>query len=406
MGSERGIAMIWWVIVLLVLFLVTAGLAYDRYSYGEERDTEVANLKAELKSTQEKVQAELQQRLDLSKVVGFASEAGGMVSEPGRIDQAITRYKDVFQEPGQDPADRCLEKILERAVSKYNNLAGRLRAAEQERDQARSNEDAARDSAETVKRGKEARIAEIENEKQQVEDRLTNTTQTKDQRIEELQGRLNQAQEQLVAQAAEHKTIVTDLRTQVDRYRNMAQDASERNERLRRNNDADGKVLARVVGSHRVYVDIGARAGLTPGTYFEVYELGKGNDVIPKGRVVIQEVHGEYSVAAIDREFDTYKPVAAHDLVRNPLFETGKRPKFFLMGDMTGRLSNQQTEALIEKSGGEVVRKVTADVDFIVLGRKESESALPFENREEWELARIYKIEIIDPAYLLDYLTN
>lgn len=406
MGSERGIAMIWWVIVLLVLFLVTAGLAYDRYSYGEDRDKENATLKAELREEQQKVRDELQRRQALSTQVGFTAEAGGMESEPARIDEAIRRYKEVFQEPGQDPADKTLQAILERAATKYRGLAERLQAAERERNQARSNEDAARDSSTTVVRGKDARISELENEKQQVEDRLTNTTQTKDQEIEGLRSRLNQAQEQMTAQAAEHKTIVTELRAQVDRYRNLAAEVAIVTERVTRNNNADGRILARVVGSHKVYVDIGARDGLTEGTHFEVYELGKGSEVIAKGQIVIQEVHPEYSVAAISEESDINHPVAAFDLVRNPLFEGGKKPKFFLMGDMTGRLSNQETEALIRKMGGEVVKEVTADVDFIVVGRKESETATPFESRKEWEMARLFRVEFIDAAYLLDYLTN
>jgi hypothetical protein len=406
MGSERGIAMIWWVIVLLVLFLSAAGLAYDRYAYGEDRDKEVDTLNQKLADSEKNTQEQIRLFQNLSEKVGYKADAGSLESEPIRIQEAIDRYKEIFQEPGQDSADKTLQDLMERAATKYRALASRLASAEAERDQARANEDAARESGQTIVRGKDTRISELENEKQQVEDRLTNTTNTKDQEIEQLRSQKNQLQEQLVAQANEHKKVVTDLRTQVDRFRNLAQEASKRIDRIRRNNNADGQVLARVVGTNKVYLDVGARDGLLAGTHFEVYELGKGNEVIPKGRVVVQEVNPEYSVAAIEKEFDPYRQVAAYDLVRNPLFEGGKKPKFFLMGDMTGRLSNQETEALIRKAGGEVVTEVTVDTDFIVLGRKESENATPFENRKEWDLANIYKIEIIDPAYLLEYLTE
>ena len=66
MGSERGIAMIWWVIVLLVLFLAASGLAFDRYSYGVDKEKEIEDLQEELKDAEKLTQAEIQKRVDLS----------------------------------------------------------------------------------------------------------------------------------------------------------------------------------------------------------------------------------------------------------------------------------------------------------------------------------------------------
>ena len=143
--------------------------------------------------------------------------------------------------------------------------------------------------------------------------------------------------------------------------------------------------------------------GLKEGTTFEVFTYVKGNKVQPKGELVIQEVRPNYALAAITTELDEYDPIESDDLIRNPLFESNKTPKFYLMGDMTGRWSNQQTVALIKSMGGEVVSDVTVDTDFVVLGRRESEDAPAFENREAWRTARLFNVEMINADYLAKY---
>jgi len=406
MGSERGIAMIWWVIVLLVLFLAAGGLAYDRYADGEEKAVAIAQLKKELKDTEKLVQKELDKRQSLSNLVGFKAEASDLVSEPARIGDAIQSYKELVQDAGQDQADKTLESVLQRFAVKYRSLVSRLAEAETQRDKARSDEDAARNTHSNQIRGKEQRITELQTEKQQVEDRLTNMTTTKDQEIEGLRGKVSQLQEEKVTLASDFKKKEKDYLTQIERQTNLAKDASHHYASVRSNNNADGRIIARVAGSNKVYINIGARNGLKEGTQFETYILAKGNQVVPKGNIIVQEVKAEYALAAIQDELDRFDPVAEGDLIRNPLFASGQKPKFFLMGDMTGRLSNQETEALIRKMGGEVVKKVTPATTFVVVGRKESENAPPFANREDYRLAELFKIEFIPSQYLIDYLTK
>ena len=408
MASERGIAMIWWVIVLLVLFLAAAGLAYDRYNFGEEQLRKIAEQKVLLKESQDQTVEEVMRRQELCQVVGFKAEEGGLESEPGAIKDAIERIKGTkgLEDPGQDAADTTLEAMLKRLQKKNEAVQRRLVAAEQERDRARNDEDAARESADTVKRGKDQRIAELEGEKQQVEERLTNITQTKDQEIEGLRGSVNSAKERTAQVEEEARKEKKDLVTMLEREKNLKRQASERIISIKKNNNADGKVSARVSGSNKVIVSIGAMRGVKEGTQFEVYELGKGNEVLKKGWVTIQEVKPDFSVAIIESEVDEFNPIAGADLIRNPLFESGKQPTFYLMGDMTGRLSNQQTEALIKKMGGKVVKDVTVHTDFVVLGRKESDEAVPFENRPEWEHVKDFNIEIISPEYLMQYLAR
>ena len=404
MGSERGVAMIWWIIILLVLLLAVAFLAYDRYSFAEEQVADNKIVEKENKELNKKIAAEIDNRRELSQLVGFTG--GAMQSSKEAIQREIDTLKGVFKEEGQDRADATLEDMLTRMKTKFSSLQRRLESASTERDKARADEDSARELAKTTVRTKEQRITELESEKQQVEDRLTNTTNTKDQQIEELRGQVSGVQEQLSAREVEHKKEKKNLQTEVEKQANMASEAAKHALSQKMNNTADGWIVQRVGRGTKVFVNLGARDGVKEGVQFEVYELGKGNKIIQKGRIVIQKVEPDYSEAAVLSEVDKYDPIAKADLIRNPLFLSGKKPKFFLMGDMTGRFTNQQIEALIQKMGGEVVKKVMVDTTFLVLGRKESESAEPFENRGDWERAKRFNIEIIPSSYLLEYLGN
>ncbi len=406
MGSERGIAMIWWVIVLLVMFLAAAGLAFDRYSDGVEKQKANDTLKEEKKDAVRNSQEEITKRVELSSLIGFKPDEASQESDPESIRSAIENFKGTFQDPSQDSADTTVQQILMRAVQKYNIIKRRLADAEAARDTARSNEDAARETGNNIAGQKDTRIGELENEKQQVEDRLDNLTKTKDQDIEGLRGKVSTLQQEKVDQDNSHKKVVKGLETERDRERNLARDASERIKRVKKNNKEDGKIIARQANGNRVYVNLGFTHGLKEGTHFEVFDYVKGNKIRPKGDLVIQEVHGGYSIAALTNEKFEFEPVVQGDLIRNPLFEKGKRPVFFLLGDMTGALSNQETVRLIEKSGGKVDTKVHADVDFIVVGRKESENATPLENRPEWNLGITFKIEFLSSKDLIKYLSK
>lgn len=406
MGSERGIAMIWWVIVLLVLFLAAAGLAFDRYSDGVEKQKTIDEQKVEIKNVERKSREEIQKRVELSGLIGFKPDEGSQESDPESIRSAIDTFKNQFQDPSQDAVDTTLQQILMRAVQKYGIIARRLADAEAARDTARSNEDAARETANSISAQKDTRIGELENEKQQVEDRLDNLTKTKDQDIEGLRGKVSTLQQEKGDLENSHKKVVKGLETERDRERNLAKDASNRDIRIKKNNKEDGKILQRQTDGNKVWINLGFTHGLKEGIQFEVFDYVKGNVIRPKGNLVIQEVHKGYSIAALTNEVFEFDPVVVGDLIRNPLFEKGKQPVFFLMGDMTGVLSNQETVRLIGKNGGKVATKLTANVDFVVVGRKESENATPLENRPEWENAKTFKIEFISSKDLIKYLTK
>lgn len=403
MGSERGIAMIWWVIVLLVLFLAAAGFAYDRFSANEATLEENAKLKKELTAEVKAREDELAKRRDLSNLVGYKPDDSATNSVPAVIERAMAKFREQVQDPERDAADDTLEALLARAIRQISSLKSQVSEHTEASKRARSAEDEARATAKTQLQEKDSAYQTLQGEKDQVESRLSNTTQTKSQEIEELRGKLNTKEEEVAALVKAQKEKIRQLETERDKYENRAKAASARIISIRKNNKADGQILARVGSGNRVYVSVGSVNGLKEGTSFEVFEYAKGNRVRSKGRLVIQEVKPNFALAAITSEVDQYDPIESNDLIRNPLYQANKKPKFYLMGDMTGRFSNQQTAALIKSMGGEVVPEVTVDTDFVVLGRKESADAPEFKTREAWSRAQNYNIEIINADYLAAY---
>lgn len=401
MASQRGIAMIWWVIVLLVLFLAAAGYAYDRYAADEEKAQQIAALKKEKVDLLQANQDEIEKRRQLSQFVGYTD--GGAMSQPSGIAAAVERTKQIFVDADRDAVDNTLQAMLGRAEQKIAILSRQLADKEAEVKQARSNEDAARTSSQTTISEKDAALRTALSDKQTVETNLSNTTRAKDQEIESYRERIAQKDDEIVRLQKDFKEKMRQLTQDRDRLAAQVKEVAKTYTSIVQNDGKDGMVTARAAGGTTVYIDVGSRHGLKTGTQFEVFEYVKGNIPRRKGQIVIQEVSPNSARAALIAETDRYDPVAQGDLIRNPLFERNKSPKFYLLGDMTGRWSNQQTAAMISDMGGQVVTQVTPSVDFVVVGRKESGLAVPFESRPEWELIQNYNLEIIDTDYLEKY---
>ena len=108
--------------------------------------------------------------------------------------------------------------------------------------------------------------------------------------------------------------------------------------------------------------------------------------------------------AAIVAEDHRPDPIAKGDLIRNPLFDRDKSPKFYLLGRMPPRWPKRKMVNRIGEAGGQVLDRIEPSVDFVVLGRLEGDSAIPFEDRPEWERIENFNLETISPTYLAEFL--
>jgi len=157
----------------------------------------------------------------------------------------------------------------------------------------------------------------------------------------------------------------------------------------------DGKVVSVAQADGMVYLDIGAKDHVTEGLQFAVYpytgipQSGKG-----KGVVEVVNVSQAVSEARIIQQ-DKSTPIIAGDQVANVVFDTMRNYNLLVegtfdlneTGDSTAA-GNRAVQELIRRYGGNIVKDLGIETDFVVLGDQPGKPKKPEESapQEEWDL--------------------
>lgn len=139
---------------------------------------------------------------------------------------------------------------------------------------------------------------------------------------------------------------------------------------------ADGRVLRAIPGSDVLYLSIGARDGLKPGTGFEIYsdtpDARKG--VRGKASVEVVTVMNDSSECIVKRTTPG-QPIVENDVAVNLAFERGRKPKFVVRGSfdlnydgVIDDRSVERVEGMIREWGGQVVDELDETTDYLVVG--------------------------------------
>ncbi len=130
--------------------------------------------------------------------------------------------------------------------------------------------------------------------------------------------------------------------------------------------DPVGGVLEVAAEADRLIIDLGAGDRIRPGMLFEVFQYDHGR-YLAKGLVEVIEVRAGTSVCRIRSQVDIRRnPVARHDRIGNPLFNT-KRPKVFVLAGDFAVHNAGDYEAFITAMGNEVRREIGPGVDYLVV---------------------------------------
>ena len=146
-------------------------------------------------------------------------------------------------------------------------------------------------------------------------------------------------------------------------------------------------LIARIPTQTTVYIDIGQAQSVTPGLTFEVYDQQKGIPALgkntPEGELPIGkasiEVIRVYPSSSECRvtKLQPGQQIYQGDLIKNLVFDPNTKYKFVVFGnfDLTnsGNATNADAEVikrLVTQWGGQLVDKVTADTDFVVIGKE------------------------------------
>ena len=139
---------------------------------------------------------------------------------------------------------------------------------------------------------------------------------------------------------------------------------------------ADGKILNAKPGENVVYIDLGKRDHLTLGLQFSVYDALEGIPEDGRAKALIEVVNIFSDTAAckivkmLGNDF-----IRQGDYIANPVYNKDRKLKFYVLGEFDingdGRPDADGAkwiEAIIKEWGGIVEDKLTAQVDFVVLG--------------------------------------
>lgn len=158
---------------------------------------------------------------------------------------------------------------------------------------------------------------------------------------------------------------------------------------------ADGKVVSIVPLEGMIYLNIGAKDRVTEGLQFSVYPYtGVPADGKGKGVVEVVTVRPDVCEARIIQQ-SKESPIIVGDMVANLVFDSLRSYNMLVEGNFdlngTGESSpagNKAIKELIRRYGGQIVKDLSIETDFVILGDAPLKPKKPEDSaaQEEWDL--------------------
>jgi len=155
---------------------------------------------------------------------------------------------------------------------------------------------------------------------------------------------------------------------------------------------ADARIVRIDEQAKVVYLDIGSRDRVYRGLTFSVYDRNADIPEDGKGKAEIEVFQVSENVSAAKINYSTIKnPVTSQDIVANLIWDSQISNRFVVVGDFDfnadGFIDDDGRDRivqLIQRWGGRVVKEVSIETDFVVLGTKPS--ARPRPSAEEIQM--------------------
>jgi hypothetical protein len=282
-----------------------------------------------------------------------------------------------------DPNTVGLLGVIQKLKARLNNLAKITLATEQRLNELQNRFD---DTVAASFEKEQTLLAEKEKFKQQVDDikqdydRLRELTeQTAEQQVKTLMNQLDnerdnrkQTHQQLLKTQAQLKMVEDRMKHTQQQLQAIVPPPDTEVAAYK----PDGKIILIDNATKIAHLNIGTDDHVYRGLTFSVYEKNMPIPVGGKGKAEIEvfSVGKTFSAARITRS-DIRNPIILDDIVANLIWDSQKTNLFVVAGDFdldgNGQVDFDATakiEALIQKWGSKVVRNVTIDTDFLVLG--------------------------------------
>jgi len=395
-GSGTGM-----LVTVVILGVLTLGLFITTIIFFSKTNAALRE-KAQLQQeSQTFVREDERQRDDIGQVRAAATQQGKSVV--GYLMQSMQDTMQMVTGSRRDGVAELKNKLAGVRGAETQSLLAVIREREQElaRERQRAEAaEAARNRAQADLENMAKRVAELETAQREtlaaLNSEVTVTMDEVDRYREEVQ-RTKEAMEERIRQIEEEYSLregeLTAQIRELQQQNAIAQETARKlQEQLRgklvKRGDEYALVDATIVGmdaaAGRYYLNVGRNQKVPLGMTFEVYSdaasirLDEQTGEYPQGKATLEviRVDENSSVARVIRE-KKGNPIARGDVVANPLYDPNKTYKFLVYGNFDANRDGIATpqeqaeiEALIREWGGEVVRELQGDIDFLVLGQK------------------------------------
>ena len=275
---------------------------------------------------------------------------------------------------------------------------------------------------------KERQVAELDAEKNSLDQRIAQLQQQVRDKDSEIENVRSQSAQQLREKDAEVERVVSEIRRERESFRNDLEEAQERrqaaeqeNRRLREQirifqeelaarrptvtraptdepEDTD-QPAAVDVATHEepagtvilvdevagIMVDIGHREGVRRNLKFDIFRQRPDGTREKRGTLIIKSVFEQISRGVLEEGINPVGVVATDDIIINPAFDPGRKRVF--VADTTFTDPERETlRELLAEYGSVLEDEVTPQTDYLIVGRRRGGKV---EEAEMWNIPLI-----------------
>ncbi len=357
-----------WMIAVGVLFLVAILFAFIAQGDLTQEKENVVTARADAAKMTAQVEQMAEVRRNLSTVLGWYDRTSAdPQGDPVAAKKALEDLKSTFPDLGAAEPDyeTALPKILAAFADR-----GRKNAELETRIKGLESELAAAQTATSqVSSEKDTTIAGL---RQQMADEQKNA----EQRVAELESRLEQGRGQLTERDGEVRKAREDAALEKRRFDQQKAIDDARLSQLSEVtkfakdpfwNAPDGRILEVSDRLGTGWVDIGANQRVVRGMVFEVRTGRPGEDAV-KAHAEVTAVKGDSAEVLFTGVADRFSPPVKGDVISNRLYDPVGGRNAVLVGRFSGNFNEKDLGALLAKMGIQVQPKVDKTTHFLIVG--------------------------------------
>jgi peptidoglycan hydrolase CwlO-like protein len=357
-----------WMVTVGVLFLVALAFAFIAQSDLTTEKQNVTGAQAKVTEMATQVDALAEARRNLSTALGWYDRTSAdPQADPAAAKKALEDLKGTFPDLGA--AEKDFETAIPKILAAYNERGRKLAELETRIKGLESEVAAAQGATAQVTTEKDATIASL---RQQMADEQKNA----DQRVAELESRLEQSRTQLSERDSEVRKTRDDAGQEKRKFE--AQKAIDDARMAQLSNDTafardpywkepDGRVLEVSAQLGSGWIDIGANQRVVRGIVFEV-RSGRPGDTAVKAYAEVTDVKSNSAEVQFTGIADRFSPPVAGDVVANRLYDPVGGRNAVLVGRFSGAYNEKDLKTLLDKMGIQVQPKVDKTTHFLIVG--------------------------------------